>query len=111
MEEVGRKRSDSQQMLGDPECLLSLYGNPMSPEQAMEALPQGDGGIIWHAQLLPKDMNDPDVCNKDGAIRPRRGSLPVRVDEFFSSLTRTPDGRWIFSGILTVGPASTVSKC
>merc|ERR1719453_687972 len=52
-------------------------------------------------------MIDPKVCTKEGDIRPRRGNLPVRVSEFFSSLTRTPDGRWIFSGVLNGWPGLT----
>lgn len=103
-EKPTRERSDSQMRMGDPECIMSSYGNPLSPEEAMEALPPGPGGIIWHAQLLPDDMIDPKVCNRDGDIRPRRGNLPVRVSEFFSSLTRTPDGRWIFCGVLNGWP-------
>lgn len=79
--------------------LDSDYGNPLSPEKAAELLPSGEGGLIWHAQLVSDDAN--------GEIKPRRPDLPVRAKDFFSSLIKTLDNRWIFSGVLNGWPALT----
>lgn len=92
---------------GNPECTLSVYGSPMCPEAATAAHPAGDGGIVWHAQLVPDDWRHPKHCMPDGEIKPRRPNLPVRVSDFFKSLVQGTDGRWIFSGVLNGWPGLT----
>lgn len=93
---------------GATESSLSLYGKPVTPERAAELCPPGDGGLIWHAQLLPSADSNAYGANPDGTIKPRRGQLPVLGSDFFSSLVQTADGRWIFSGVLNGWPGLTV---
>ena len=83
---------------GETESSLSCYGSPLSGAQAAELCPPGDCGIVWHAQLLAD--GDALHCDGNGGIKPRRAELPVRAADFFRSLVRTPDGRYIFSGVL-----------
>mmetsp|Transcript_17316 Transcript_17316/g.40637 ORF Transcript_17316/g.40637 Transcript_17316/m.40637 type:complete len:540 (-) Transcript_17316:273-1892(-) len=83
------------------------YGCPISPEEAQELLPGGDGGISWQALLTSEDWHDNENFTKEGEIRQRRPALPVRVADFFSSLVKTKDGRWVFSGVLNGWPGLT----
>jgi hypothetical protein len=98
----------------------SFYGHPLSEEQAAEALPIGDGGLTWHALVVPneffrqgklrKGLSKGDFNVETQTVKPRRPSLPVTANHFFSSLTRIqgPDGpRWIFHGVLNGWPALT----
>ena len=88
-------------------CTLSTYGAPVSPEQAAELFPTGGSdGLTWHATLLSADAMTRD-CMADGTVRPRRAQLSVRAKDFFASLVRTPDGRYLFSGVLNGWPALT----
>jgi hypothetical protein len=47
------------------------------------------------------DCNDPKHCNLNGELKPRRTIALVRLGDFLSSLAHLPDGRHIFSGILS----------
>eukprot|EP00037_Helgoeca_nana_P015805 m.148064 g.148064 ORF g.148064 m.148064 type:complete len:542 (+) comp23189_c0_seq1:99-1724(+) len=90
-----------------PESLVSVYGQPESPERAAELCPPGDEGLVYHAQLVPDDWTHPEHCTTGGQIKPRRAVLPVREKDFFASLVQTADGRWLFSGVLNGWPALT----
>jgi hypothetical protein len=93
---------------GMTESHRSLYGKPLSPDQAAELCPAGGGGLIWHAQLLTEeDTRNPRYCTPDGRVKPRRANLPVKAADFFASLVRTSDGRWLFSGVLNGWPGLT----
>ena len=90
------------------ESLMSKYGSPRPAEELAALFPPGHGGLIWHAQLIGEDPKfHPKGFDKDlsaGEIRPRRPTLPVRSSEFFASIVRVPDGRWIFDGVLNGWP-------
>eukprot|EP00808_Paulinella_micropora_P006172 g30807.t1 len=88
----------SQADLGPGEVMESQYGCPLSPKDAAKAVPPGTVGLVWHAQLLSDDC-DPAL------LKPRRPIPAVRQSDFFSSLTQTEDGRWIFNGVLNGWPA------
>ena len=90
---------------GTTESLLSLYGRPASPDEATLLCPPGEGGLVWHAQLLTAE--DTKFSHADGSVKARRGQLPVRASDFFSSLAQTADGRWVFSGVLNGWPGLT----
>jgi len=91
--------------LGTGECTKSLYRQPVSPEEARQLCPSGDGGLIWHAQVVDDDYLDEANMTPSGDIKPRRANLMVRSSDFFASLVHTPDGRWCFSGVLNGWPA------
>lgn len=87
----------------------AAYGKPLSVDQAMERMPTSDGGLTWHATIIPdeyfgqdgklkKGLNRRDFCNDRKEIKPRRPSLPVTAGNFFSSLTKIPgtQPRFIF---------------
>lgn len=90
------------------ECLDSKYGDPACAKDIAEIYPRGSGGLVWHVQLVSDDWigNEKD-CTPEGEIRARRPTLPVREKDFFKSLVRTQDGRWMFSGVLNGWPALT----
>ena len=85
----------------------SLYNSPKSPEEAAALCPPGDGGLIYHAQLVTDSWTSKKDTNSAGEIKPRRPTLPTREQDFFSSLVQTPDGRWLFSGRLNGWPGLT----
>ena len=97
---------------GLSESHLSVYRQPCTPEEAAAQYPAGGGGLIYHAQLLNigfakewlKAFNKKFTSDK-GVIKPRRALPPVLADDFFASLVRTADGRWMFSGVLNGWPA------
>ena len=89
---------------GTSESLVSVYGRPVPPEQAALLVPTGGGGLVWHATLVPEDYSNPEDCDADNDIKPRRSNLLVRQRDFFSSLVRTADGRFMFSGVLNGWP-------
>jgi hypothetical protein len=90
-------------------CLDSMYGQPLSPEEAAAKCPPGGGGLVYHAHLLPDDWTPPsDLADTStNEIKPRRPTLPVRASDFFSSLVQTPDNRVIFCGVLNGWPGLT----
>lgn len=97
----------------------SIYGSPLSPNEASEAVPPGSDGLVRHALVIPDNfcsnrklvggLNKRDFDLERGTIKPRRASLPVTQTQLLSSLTRVegPDGkpRWIFNGVLNGWPS------
>ena len=87
-----------------------VYGQPLAPEEAAARVPPGAGGAIWHARLVypPKAgaarSRASSVLDKDGKLKPRRPTPAVRAGDFFASLAKTPDGRYIFCGVLNGWP-------
>ena len=93
------------------------YGQALSDEEAIKLVPEGEGGLIWHAIVIPDDfivngklingLNERDFNFETEEIKPRRGSLPVTQSQLFSSLTKVPGTkgpRYIFNGILNGWP-------
>lgn len=105
---VDRPFREEEGEIGSSQSLVSVYGKPISAERAAALLPPGDSGLIWHAELCTDAWKHPQHTDKDGKIRPRRSILPVLSRDFFSSLVKTADGRWIFSGTLNGWPALTL---
>ena len=95
---------------GDGLCLLSRYGpSHLSPERAAELLPPSKDGLIWHATVVADTGSVPvrDWDPVNNCIKPRRSSLMVMADDFFSSLIQTNENppRWLFSGVLNGWPS------
>ena len=89
------------------------YGNPLSPVEAVKAVPSGSDGLIRYAIVVPDDfcidgklingLNKRDFDIEKGTIKPRRASLPITKKNLMSSLTKvdSEEGpRYIFNGIL-----------
>ena len=55
----------------------------------------GDG-MVWHAQIVADDYNDPKHCT-DGVLKARRPIPQVRASEFFGLLEQR-GGRWMYAG-------------
>lgn len=85
----------------------SVYGQPLSASEVAARMPLGCGGLVWRALLVGEEWQDATFCLADGTIRPRRAALPVSSCDFFRSLVKTVDGRWIFSGVLNGWPGLT----
>ena len=97
----------------------SVYGCPLSEEEAKAAMPYGDGGLIWHATVIPDEfflsdgslirgLNKRDFDSASKTIKTRRPSLPLTMTQLFSSLTKIdgPTGpRYIFHGVLNGWPS------
>lgn len=95
------------------------YGNPLSPAEAVQAVPSGSDGLIRFATVVPdkfcvngtlvvEGLNSRDFDAEKGIIKPRRPSLPITQTDLMSSLT-VVDGeegpRYIFNGILNGWPS------
>eukprot|EP00939_MAST-03C_sp_MAST-3C-sp1_P001198 g1198.t1 len=89
------------------ESLVSVYRRPAKKSVVEDVCPKGEGGLVWHVQIVSKEWTNDKACDKLGCIKPRRPTLPVRSDDFFQSLRQTSDGRWIFSGVLNGWPGLT----
>jgi len=102
---------------------VPVYGHPVSSEAAAALFgPPCHGapsGLLWYAQILPdarvaaRSRRAKKILARclspDGTPKVRRASpMPVRRADFLSSLVRTADGRWIFSGVLNGWPALTL---
>ena len=98
----------------------SVYGSPLSEKEAKERMPYGNGGLVWHATVIPDEyvlpngsviagLNKRDFDDSPAkAIKPRRPSLPLTMTQLFSSLTKIdgPEGtRYIFHGVLNGWPS------
>jgi hypothetical protein len=94
------------------------YGNPLSPVEAVKAVPSGSDGLIRYAIVVPDDfcidgklingLNKRDFDIEKGTIKPRRASLPITKKNLMSSLTKvdSEEGpRYIFNGILNGWPS------
>lgn len=95
-DEVFRKSSLFVQA-GHTTSIASKYSSPAAPNVAAELLHDGGGGLIWHAMVLADN-------DKAFLIKARRPISQVRASDLFSSLTKTPDNRWIFTGVLNGWP-------
>ena len=98
--------------------LKSSYGNPLSPVEAVKAVPSGSDGLIRHAIVVPDDfcvdgklingLNKRDFDIEKGTIKPRRANLPITQTDLMSSITKvdSEEGpRYIFNGILNGWPS------
>ena len=98
----------------------AFYGHALSKARAAEEMPIGEGGLMWHALVIPDDfivggkllngLPKRDFDMDKQAIKPRRPSLPVTMSDLFKSLTKIkgPNGpRWIFHGVLNGWPGLT----
>jgi len=98
--------------------VVQSYGNPLSPEEASEAVPIGSDGLIRHAIVVPDNfcvngklldgLNKRDFDVKKATIKPRRATLPILKKDLMSSLTKVDgeDGpRYIFNGVLNGWPS------
>jgi hypothetical protein len=103
------------------------YGQPISAELAMQIFPsktakentsestttRNPQGLIWKADVIPNQwwsetssrksvllsgLRERDFHITTRQILPCRGTLPLTHDNLLSSLTQTPDGRYIFHG-------------
>ena len=94
------------------------YGNPLSQEEAVLAVPSGSDGLKRYALVIPDDfcvngklmngLNPRDFDIEKGAIKPRRATLPLTKSDLMSSLTMVVgDGgpRYIFNGVLNGWPS------
>lgn len=104
-----RRASSAQNLIQEPlhpsEETFSVYRKPLSPADAAKAVPPGEEGLIYHAQVVSARYDYAKDIAADGEINPRRPIPTVKKDDFFNSLTKTEDGRWIFSGVLNGWPA------
>jgi len=89
------------------ESTADVYGAVLPAELASSLVPAGDGGLVWHAAIVAEDFRSKSLCRADGTIKPRRPLPHARASDFFSSLSRTSDGRWCFTGVLNGWPALT----
>lgn len=92
---------------GDSTSLESLYGKPVTSQEASQLCPPGEGGLVYHVQLVNDSWTSKKDCTEEGDIKPRRPLMPVRQEDFFKSLVQTVDGRWLFSGIVNGWPGLT----
>ncbi len=94
--------------LGPGEVTASVYGQRISAEAAAALVPPSKHGLIWHARLVRDDFHDPAVTTAAGRVKARRPMPVVTQTDFFSSLSKTADHRWIFSGVLNGWPGLQV---
>ena len=96
----------------------SAYSDPLSTGEAKKEFLSGGSGVEWKVTIIPnecfvkgklkKGLNPRDFDLKNQTVKPRRGSLPIRAIDLFSSLTviNGPNGpKYIFCGILNGWPA------
>jgi hypothetical protein len=97
-----------------------FYGNRLSEEKAAALVPPGEDGLVRHAIVIPDNfctdgkliggLNKRDFDLENGAIKPRRPTLPVTQTQLLTSLTKIdlPFGggpRYIFNGVLNGWPS------
>lgn len=104
---VDSKEKEDDTPLGPGEAMESVYGQPLTPEQAAAIVPATDEGLIWHATIVPDNYAKPKETEGPGKILARRPEPTATKTEFFSSLVETADHRWIFHGVLNGWPALT----
>eukprot|EP00941_MAST-03F_sp_MAST-3F-sp1_P002280 g2280.t1 len=105
--DLKRPRVGSEVVVGTSESLVSVYGRPKNPEECAKLCPPQPGGLVYHSQLVTEGWVHEKHTTQNGTIKPRRAILPVHEKDFFSSLVKTEDNRWIFSGVLNGWPALT----
>ena len=92
----------------------AVYGRPLSVEEAAERMPPGEGGMMWHASVVPdiyfiggkllRGLRPRDFDMKNQTIKPRRAVPTLTVSDLLSSLTKIGP-RYIFYGILNGWPS------
>lgn len=95
-----------------------IYGNKLSEEEALKAVPPGDDGLVRYAIVVPdhfvsrgkliNGLNKRDFNLHDCTIKPRRPSLPITMSQLTTSLTKVPGPqgpRYIFNGVLNGWPS------
>ena len=94
------------------------YGQKISSEEALLAVPTGKEGLKRFALVVPDNfcvngelmsgLNPRDFDTEKGTIKPRRGSLPLTKTDLMSSLTTVVGNggpRYIFNGVLNGWPS------
>ena len=84
----------------------ACYGEKISPEKGDEIM-EGDNGLVYYAILVSDEYCDPKHCTEDGSLKSRRPMPHVRTRDFFASLAKTEEGKWVFNGVLNGWPALT----
>lgn len=120
LEAALQKELDEFRNSDDSNAEASPYGHPLSVEVAMKSMPAGDEGMDWVATLVPneffvngkvvKGLNQRDFDDIKKSIKPRRPSLPITHNDFFSSVTKVCEAgqkrpRYVFYGILNGWPS------
>ena len=71
-----RMSTDDRDQLDDHEgtsrSLSSRYGEPLSADEVSALVPAGDGGLVWHAQLVNDEWRTAKDVDEEGNIKPRR---------------------------------------
>lgn len=118
--EIDDEAGDFHDAIEDPD---RWYGNPLPPDKALDHFPPSlnSNGLVWKSEVLPLiwwnedkkgklrqslQVRDFDVTNR--RVKPHRKTLPLTQDDLLTSLTETPDGRYIFHGKLNGWPQLTV---
>ncbi len=85
--------------------VVSRYNEPKSVD-VLDKVNTSEGGLTWHATIY-RDINSVNKkhLTKDGTLKPRRPLPHVLAADFFDSIVKTSDGRYMFSGILNGWPA------
>ena len=82
---------------------VARYRIPLSAEEAAEH--DEEGGLIWQVKIFKDGYTNKRFNKPDGKLKPRRAIPQVYASDFFSSLNKTDDGRYIFKGSLNGWPA------
>ena len=79
--------------------VVSRYNEPKSVD-VLDKVNTSEGGLTWHATIY-RDINSVNKkhLTKDGTLKPRRPLPHVLAADFFDSIVKTSDGRYMFSGI------------
>jgi hypothetical protein len=95
------------------------YGKPLPAEKAIELFPtSSEQGLTWKAEVVPdrwwvedggelkpiKGLNPRDFNMETRRIKAHRGAMPLTQSDLLTSITVTPDGRYIFHGSLNGWP-------
>ena len=57
---------------GTSRSLSSRYGQPLPADEVGALVPAGDGGLVWHAQLVDDEWRTAKDVDEEGNIKPRR---------------------------------------
>ena len=105
--EDGRRRkcSNTRSRLSRSASVVSRYNEPKSVD-VLDKVNTSEGGLTWHATILQGyKLCQQKHLTKDGTLKPRRPLPHVLAADFFDSIVKTSDGRYMFSGILNGWPA------
>lgn len=84
---------------------MPKYRIPLTPEEASEH--KAHGGLLWEVRIFKDGYKNKKYLTPSGQLKPRRAIPQVYASDFFSSLNKTDDGRWVFKGALNGWPALT----